>query len=487
MSQKAYHKDANLDHVLKYTGVFGGVQGLNILISIIRNKLASTFLGAAGIGLMGFYIAMSELINKCANLGLPIASVQHISELLEQDRIQDIRRFVVTMRTWYAWGALLALIICAVADMLYDEPVLLLAPMAIALPLTAGELSILKGMRRLQRIALISFLSAIVTFAATIPFFWALGMQGIIIALDASTVAVLVVHYAFTLPLFPFHIEPFSIHILRSGLPLLKVGIPYVVTGIAAAGATFLLQAFLKEYISTAVLGYYRIGSTLMVTYAGIVFTALESDYFPRLSSVNHDPQRMNTTVNQQVRACILLMTPMLIALIITLPLLVPILFTQEFMPAVAMSTAMVFYMFFRCVAVPIEYIPLAKGQAYIFLIMEVIYNIAMLAIIIAATYTWQLIGVGIGFSLTALFDTLMVATIYRRTYHLRLHATTIRLTILQALVLAAAVGCCLLLPAPWKFIVPTLPLAASLALSIGVLRRESALAQRILRRLHFH
>ena len=38
-------------HVLKYTGIFGGVQGLNILISLVRNKIVAELLGPAGMGL----------------------------------------------------------------------------------------------------------------------------------------------------------------------------------------------------------------------------------------------------------------------------------------------------------------------------------------------------------------------------------------------------------------------------------------------------
>jgi hypothetical protein len=33
--------------VLKYTGIFGGVQGLNVIVSLVRNKLAAVLLGPA--------------------------------------------------------------------------------------------------------------------------------------------------------------------------------------------------------------------------------------------------------------------------------------------------------------------------------------------------------------------------------------------------------------------------------------------------------
>ena len=43
------------DHVLKYTSVFGGVQGLIILIGLVRNKCMALLLGAGGMGLNAFF------------------------------------------------------------------------------------------------------------------------------------------------------------------------------------------------------------------------------------------------------------------------------------------------------------------------------------------------------------------------------------------------------------------------------------------------
>ena len=47
--------DESYSHVLKYTGVFGGVQGLNVLVSLVRNKFVAILLGHGG---MGFGIAL---------------------------------------------------------------------------------------------------------------------------------------------------------------------------------------------------------------------------------------------------------------------------------------------------------------------------------------------------------------------------------------------------------------------------------------------
>ena len=53
-------------HILKYTGIFGGVQGLNILVGIVRNKLVALLLGPAGMG-MAFSNDMDRQLRAIRN------------------------------------------------------------------------------------------------------------------------------------------------------------------------------------------------------------------------------------------------------------------------------------------------------------------------------------------------------------------------------------------------------------------------------------
>ena len=43
--------DTSFDHVLKYTSIFGGVQGLKMLLGMARRKLTTLILGSWGLGL----------------------------------------------------------------------------------------------------------------------------------------------------------------------------------------------------------------------------------------------------------------------------------------------------------------------------------------------------------------------------------------------------------------------------------------------------
>lgn len=62
-------------HILKYTGLLGGVQGLNMLVGIVRNKFTAMFLGPSGMGLLSLFNATSGFLPPPPiSAFLPVAS-----------------------------------------------------------------------------------------------------------------------------------------------------------------------------------------------------------------------------------------------------------------------------------------------------------------------------------------------------------------------------------------------------------------------------
>ena len=77
-------RDENYSHVLKYTGIFGGVQGLNILISLVRNKLIALLLGPQGMGLASLFNTTTNfilLLGSCT--GSPAYLLYNLEELID--------------------------------------------------------------------------------------------------------------------------------------------------------------------------------------------------------------------------------------------------------------------------------------------------------------------------------------------------------------------------------------------------------------------
>lgn len=485
------HEDANYDHVLKYTGVFGGVQGLKMLVMFVRNKLTAYFLRTVGMGLNAVYMNIAEIINSATNFGISFSAVRHISEIYEEGTSEELERYALVVRTWCVWTAVLASMICIVASPLlsylffkdsfaYTPYIMLLSFMLFAMPIEAGECAILKGMRRLKMVATIESLTVIATLLTTVPFYYFWGLDSIVYSLVITQVVIALVHLYFSVKVIPYKILPFSRKVMQEGKGLIKLGIPYVLAAFAGALSTAFIFGYLEDH---GQIGLYKAGYGLMVTCSGMVFVAVEADYFPRLSSVNHDVRRMNHTINQQIDVCLMLMTPLLIGFNLLLPVVIPLLLTQEFLAVVPMCTMASFYMFLRSIAVPLEYTALAKGDSLMYLLMEVFYDTICVLLMILMYKNFGLIGSGIALSLSVSINILVVYVIYHLKYGCQLSGKTLRLSVFQFVCLALVVAVCFHDNLLFRYLVGAVLLAISSWRSFRLLGNESDVFKRMMKK----
>jgi len=481
-------QDDSYRHVLKYTGVFGGVQGLRILVSMLRNKLTAKLLGEAGMGLNKRFLNISDVINAWTNLGISFYAVRQISELYEEGTDEELRHFVGVIRTWSVWSALVAGAICFFfaswlndyyfsAGEQHQMEIMFLSLFVASLPIEAVECALLKGLRRLRTVAFIEVISAFSTLLFTVPVYFLFGFRGIVLSLVLCGWATAFIHLYFSVQLYRYRVSIFSLNVVREGWPLIRIGIPYVLAGVAGAMATGEVFKYLGD---DSVIGLYTVGFGLMVTYAGMVFRAVDTDFFPRLSSVNHDTLRLNHAINQQIDVCVLLITPIMIAFALFMPQIISLLYDSRFLPATTMALCAVFYMFFKAIATPIAYISLAKGDSWMYLIMESIYDVVFAILLCYAYSRMQLTGAGIALSALSLFDLLMISCVYGLYYHFRMRWRTFLLLLPQAFLLGITLLACLFAPSVWKFVISGLCLVASLLFSWRMLSPSVPIVQKI-------
>ena len=93
-------KGDSYSHILKYTSLFGGVQGLNILVSVVRTKLVAMILGPDGMGLVSLFNSTIKLVSDSTNLGLPMSAVKNVSEAFDSGSPLRVQRAVGLVRLW---------------------------------------------------------------------------------------------------------------------------------------------------------------------------------------------------------------------------------------------------------------------------------------------------------------------------------------------------------------------------------------------------
>ena len=489
--------DTSYDHVLKYTGIFGGVQGLKMLVSVVREKLTAVILGSIGMGLITVYNRIFEFLSNASNMGIPLNATRKTSELFEDGTEEQIEHQVMVIRTWVLWSAILSVLICLffspiISYYFFEKdwhrwPVVMLTSLvAVSNIIAEGECAVLKGLRQVRKVAVIETIIALGTLLCTIPMYYLLGIHGVILGLIGCGVLSAAAHFSFSLRLVSYKVRPFSQRTFCEGLPLIKVGIPYVMAGVANACLQMVIVAIVLNDHSKSELGLYNTGWKLMIGYAGLVFMALESDYFPRLSSVNSDKWRMNDTINQQIDVCTLILTPFLILLVMFMPYVLQLLYVEEFMVVEGMATLSVFYSFLRCISLPIGYSILAKGHSISYLVLEVCYDVLFGLLIWWCYNSFGLVGAGIAFSVGAAYDVVVYFTYCHIRYGFVFRKSTLFFCLGQFLCLTVAVEYCYLVSpsAEEKYIAGGIAFVIASALSLRRLLKRSDCAKCLLRKL---
>jgi O-antigen/teichoic acid export membrane protein len=472
-------------HVLKYTGVFGGVQGINMLLGLVRNKLIAVLLGPSGMGLASLFNTTVNFISQATNLGISFSAVRHVSELFDSGDEARISHFVKVVRAWSLLTALIGMLVCVAAGPFFSNYTfswgdhslhfILLAPAVGLLAVTGGETAILKGARRLRSLAVIQILSVVAALVISIPVYYFFGESGIVpvIVLMALSTMLFTIYHSYKL--YPLQLSG-SKGILGEGMEMVKLGVAFVMAGILGSGAEMLIRSFLNVSSDLDVVGLYNAGFMLTVTYAGMVFSAMEADFFPRLSSVNNDKKAMSQTVNRQIEVSLLIVAPMLTALMIGLPVLMPMLFSSQFLPVVAMAQVAVFAMYIKSVSLPISYMTLARGDSVAYMVLEAVYDVILVLFIVYGYRHWGLFGTGVALSASYLADVLLVGGYAYLRYGYRMSAQVVQYVAIQ-LSLGVAVYIVTLIDNPLIYwTLGALLCLVSLLISVYILHQKTSL-----------
>ena len=428
--------------VFKATALFGGVQVWQILIGIIRSKLVALILGPTGMGITGLYTSSTELIKSCTNFGLSASAVKFIAEANGEGDNHKMSRVVSIFSKLMLMTGLLGMIAVIVfspllsksafGDYSYTVPFILLSVTLLLQQLAAGKLSILQGTRRLKSLAQASIIGSVIGLFTSIPLYYVWGNKGIVPALILGFVTSYVLNWYYARKV---HITPVKVTIKESiveGREMIGMGVAMTLSGILATAVAYIIRVFVSNKGGTGEVGLYTAGMTILTTYVGMIFTAMGTDYFPRLSESCKSNTRSGELVNQQAEIALLILGPVLVLFILMAPLAIIILYSEAFLPTVKYMQWASVGMLFKAVSWAISFLFLAKGDTKVFIFNEVAANIITLATSVSGYAIWGLDGLGIAFLASYILYFLMVWGICAKKYSFNLSLPLFRIMLMH-------------------------------------------------------
>ena len=422
-------------NLLKYMGLFGGVQGLNMLISLVRNKVTAVLLGTAGVGVLALFNSALNMLNSLTNLGVPFSTVRNLAAISQEHDLEKTCSYVRVVRCWSIVVSLLGLVACFVLSPwlsrwsfgtdTYTSDFRWLSVAVALTTLSACELAILKAVRQMRPIIRISWMSALGSLVIVVPIYAIYGKSGIVAVLILVAIWITVITYAASLKVFPLQRGVLTRTSLSKGGTLIYLGIAFILAGIFGSVSDYLLRAFLVYRGSIDVAALYNAANAILLTYMGSVFVAIDNDYFPKLSGLIQNKQACCSLVNGQMKVAYLLIAPLLAGVLLFLPLVMPVLYSAEFSIANVIIQYGASYLAFKSLTLPLSYMTLAYGDSKWYLILEFGYALCFVLVMSAGYIYDSLQGLGIGLSLMGLVDFIVLVFFTRFRYDLRIFRST--------------------------------------------------------------
>lgn len=433
------NNNGSYSHILKYTSLFGGVQMLNILIGLIRNKLVAVLLGPFGMGIVALYTSTINFIVNTSNLGIHASAVKELSQAFETGDTGLLNHKIHVLRHWTCITSLFGMMAFACLSPLlsrwtfatYDYTIqfICLAPVVALTIIALGETAILKATRLLRQLAIVSVCGAVGVLAVSVPIYWIYGCDGIVASLVLMAVVQALTVTAYSLRRYPlsFAISRACVH---EGRAFLGLGIAFVVSGIMGSGVEMAIRAYLSNAADIATVGLYNAVYAMVFTYAGIVFTAMDTDYFPRLSGISCNGNELNDAVNRQIGATMAIVSPLAVLFILCMPVLLPLLYSGKFATALPMLQVAALSMYCRGVYLPIEYVALSRGDSKTFIVVEVFSGVLLVSFVVLGFKMLGLKGMGIGITAAYFVEMFFAWAVCRMRYGYRMSGTIIKTTI---------------------------------------------------------
>jgi len=435
------------------TAIFGGAQLIGVVINLIRGKLVAIILQSAGMGIMTLLTNAANTIQQFALLGMNVSAVRNISQANEEGAEQVLTFTIRIVRSLFVIAALFGLVLMLITSPLISQtsfgsydymPMLLLLSAGVFMNiLGSGEMTLMQGLRRYKRLAFCSIIPPLCGLLLSVPIYYVWGIEGIVPAMILSGTI-----YYLSLRYYSFRKRPtvttkvpLSLRtIWKYGHDIIQMGLVMTFGTIVGTVTTYALMAFISNQGSVSDVGFYHAANMITVQYVSMIFTAMATDFYPRLSACyQKDSSEAHLLVNQQTEVVLLSITPLALLMILTAPLLISVLLTSEFQAIRQLIYYIALANIFKALCFPMDYIAYAKGdKPYIFWI-ETIWGNAKTFTVIAGCYLYfGLIGLGYGALASAIIDVLVSIIMTRIRYGFCHSKGALRLLLIM-LVLATA------------------------------------------------
>lgn len=435
-SQSSYRK------VMKATSIFGGVQVILILISILRSKFVAVLLGSAGLGILGLLTTSVNLIGSLTNFGLATSAVRDVSSANQEEDQSRVEVVVAVLNRWLWFTGLFGTVtvLClspwlsqfAFGNKEYVGSFAVISVSLLFAQLNSGQLVILQGLQKIKYLAKASLIGSILGLVITVPLYYIFGNSGIVPSFLITAVLSFLVSKFYARKIILSAVKVSRKDTLIEGKKMLKLGFMISLGSLLVGLSGYLIQIFISKHGGVEQVGLFIAGFAIINTYVGLVFTAMSTDYFPRLCSVAHSNELCKQSINQQAEIAVLILGPILMGFLVFIKWIVILLYSNKFVAIEEMILWAALGVFFKAASWSIGYLLLAKGNSKLFFWNELFSNAYALGLNILGYYFYGLEGLGVSFLASYVIHLIQLYIVSKKYYAFSFDKSFIRIFVVQ-------------------------------------------------------
>ena len=413
------NKTSEYRSIFKATSILGSVQLFNILISAIRNKVVSSLLGPAGMGIVGLLTSTSSTITGFTNCGLTISAMKNIAVAYKEEDYDTLGKVIFVVKRLIWCTGLFATLICIILSKQLsvwafgnEDFMISFCCLSISLlftQLTSGNQMIIKGCRQIKMYAKANVIGNFLSLFITIPLYFIWGVNAIVPVLILLSISTATVSYYYQKKILIKEIKVDTDEFKKISADILKIGVAIAAAEVFPIISSYYIRIFMSENGGVELVGLFSAGFAILNGYVGMIFSAMSSDFVPRLSAVIDDNKSCEETVNNQIRISIMILLPILTLLIIFSKTIVWILYSSDFYPITKMIMWGAIGSFLQCADWAMGFLFVPKRDTKVYFGLSIWSLIKYLALNIVCYHVWGLPGFGIAMIINRLLAIILL------------------------------------------------------------------------------
>lgn len=442
---------------VKSTFIMGGSSVVNIVLGIIRHKLIALIVNPSGFGLLGVYQSISNLATTVTGMGINESGARQVAIAFRSRNERLVARIAISLRRVAiitgCFGTLIFVLLSKRISILtfgnaeHAFEIALLSLTALFGVVSGGQLALIQGARKIRDLAKVNMLGPLLGTLLSLPTIYFLGARGIVsylVAMSATNIITSWWYYR--------KVEISSVRInwndsFSDSRQLLGLGAALMIGNILGVATSYLLRIILIRFLSLGEAGQFQAAFTISYVYVGILFKAMATDYYPRLSAASNNNSEVKSLVNEQIEAGLLLAVPGVLITLSIAPLIMTVFYSKKFLPGVEVLRWQALGILLQVVSWPLGYILRAKAKGILFVVTELLYNLCYIGLTLIAIRGFGLPGIGIAFFVVNIFYLILIYSLVRFKYEITFTPRNMQVITLAAITTLAAFSFGYILP----------------------------------------